>query len=106
MEEFKKQFSEHMARDEKIFGDLSYELKFIKENHLTHMERSLVSLDGSFKEVGALIRGLHEKLDGNTVETVKNTANIGWLMWGFMAFMGALITGVVALVFTLGTKAP
>lgn len=104
MNEFHEQFAAHTARDEKIFSDLAVEIRLIKENHLAHIEKSMGSLDGNFKEAMLMIKGLHSKLDGNTIETVKNTANIGWLMWGFMAFMGALITGVVALMFTIGAK--
>lgn len=99
MEQVLKRFNEHSLRDEQQFRELAARLDCMENNHLAHIEKSTAALEIGVSEIKSFLGKLHDKLDTNTEQTVKNSTNIGWLMWGFMAFGGAVIVNLVATLF-------
>jgi hypothetical protein len=48
-----QRFEDHMERDEVLFSEIRNDIKAIKENHLSHMQVSLASLETNIKWVSA-----------------------------------------------------
>jgi len=83
MEKFdylKELLDSHIVADGKKFDSINETLKFIKENHLMHIEKSMNSIENS-----------HIKLETNT----------DWLLKFFWIIAGSSIGALVTSVFNL-----
>jgi len=86
MEKFdylKELLDSHIIADGKKFDAINETLKLIKENHLTHIEKSMNAIENS-----------HIKLETNT----------DWLLKFFWIIAGASLGGLITSVFNLIQK--
>lgn len=99
MEDIKRQLEEHYKHDERLFGEIFAALKLIRENDLHHMERSMTNMEALMHKFAEKMDGFGDKVDQNTKEAVENKTNIVWVKWIVMAFGGAVVVQIVALIF-------
>ena len=86
MEKFdylKELLDSHIIADGKKFDAINETLKLIKENHLTHIEKSMNAIENS-----------HIKLETNT----------DWLLKFFWIIAGTSLGGLITSLFNLITK--
>jgi hypothetical protein len=86
MEKFdylKELLDSHIIADGKKFDSINETLKLIKENHLTHIEKAMNSIENS-----------HIKLETNT----------DWLLKFFWIIAGTSVGGLITSLFNLITK--
>ncbi len=69
---------QHTAQEEKRFESIDVQLESIRENHLRHIEADVQSL----------------KMQGMSLQT-----DMGWVKWGILAVLGALVAGSIGLIF-------
>lgn len=69
---------EHTTQEDKRFENIENQLTTIRENHLYHIENDVQTL----------------KMQGASIAT-----DLGWLRWGMLAILGALIAGSIGLIF-------
>lgn len=69
---------QHTAQEEKRFESIDSQLESIRENHLRHIEADVQSL----------------KMQGMSLQT-----DMGWVKWGILAVLGALVAGSIGLIF-------
>ena len=92
MEELRKELEKHSQADDRQFSDINSKLNVIEKNHLFHIEQNIAKMAQGFES-------LHEKLDTNTKETIKNTTNLDWMRYAMTAVGIAVIGQVVTMLF-------
>jgi len=73
LEAIRRELHDHTSSDDLHFQDISNKLGVMKDNHLTHIEKSV-------REIAGSVVDLHTKIDTNTRETVENKTNISWIV--------------------------
>lgn len=76
--DFSEQLRQHTEQEDSRFKNIENQLGVIRENHLAHIETDVQAL----------------KMQGAGM-----TADLGWLKWGMLAVLGALIAGSIGLIF-------
>lgn len=82
-----------------MFNEVFAALKLIRENDLHHMERSMVNVEALMNRFDGKLDAFNEKIDRNIKETIRNKTDITWVRWIVMAFGGAVVVQVVAMIF-------
>ncbi len=80
LSELVRRFEEHMRDDEKLFSSFIQDVKTIKENHLTHIEKDLASIETSI---------------------AVNTTDTSWIKKAVIGGIGLSITTLISIVLLL-----
>ena len=69
---------QHTEQEDKRFENIENQLGTIRENHLRHIETDIQAL----------------KIQGVSLST-----DMGWVKWGILAVLGAMVAGSIGLIF-------